>query len=332
MIWKYTYGDTEASDSADSSTWQTDDDMTYCIPSEPLLLDTNFDNHTDHIYIVDAGGRLWRFNVADGEKSKNWSGRIIFEANNDTANGTDVGRKVFYKPTATINGLDTVLYFGSDDREHALNTNVIDRLYAVRDRESEEGLSPVPWPLNESNLVDITEDELQDDTVSDTDKAAIRAQLTGDYSDGTNTYYGWFIKLDETDDDGNPTHAGEKVLSSPKVFANVAFFTTYQPASTADNDDPCVGQLGPGRLYAVNAVTGEAAFNFDTSNDTTDADGNPVEVKEKSDRVLEVKHGLPPEPLIQVDEEGDVSVKIETMDVDPELKIDPLYNLYWMKW
>lgn len=332
LIWKYTYGDSVST----SSTSKTDPNMTYCIPSELLLLDTDFDNYTDHLYVIDAGGQLWRFNVGDGTASSNWSGRIVFEANNDTANDADIGRKVFYKPTATLNGDDTFIYFGSGDREHALNTNVIDRLYVVRDRESEEDPTPVPWPLDESDLVDVTTDRLQDDdfdpqydTVGPTnDDGWLQSSLTGpDYkSSATTTSYGWYIRLDENG------HFGEKVLSSPKVFANVVFFTTYQPATTADDDDPCVGKLGPGRLYAVKATTGEAAFNFDTSNDDTTDPDNPDEVLERPDRYLKVKDGLPPEPLIQVDEEGDVSIKVETMDIDPELATDPIYNIYWMKW
>lgn len=322
LIWKYTYGSTVTSDPL----YKTDPSMTYSIPSEALLLDTDFDNYDDHLYVVDAGGRLWRFNVSDAENSDNWSGRIVFEANPTSDDDTDTGRKVFYKPTATLKGDDTFIYFGSGDREHALNTDVIDRLYVVRDRESEEALDDVPWPLSESDLVDVTENELQDDTVSVADKGNILDKLSGDYSDGTKTYYGWYIRLDETD------HGGEKVLSSPKVFADIAFFTTYQPASTAPTDDPCVGKLGPGRLYAVKATTGEAAFNFDLSNDTRDEEGDPVVVKGKTDRAFGVKDGLPPEPLVMLDEQGDVTIKVETTDIDPELRIDPIYNIYWMKW
>lgn len=325
---------TTSGDKVWSYTATDNTDMSYSMPSDPLVIDTDSDGYADRVYIGDTGGQLWRF-VLEGADKSAWTATRIFEANS-SGNGTDVGRKIFYKPTATISGYDTFLYFGTGDREHPLNTAVIDRFYVVRDRfipnaTTEQKTSYNVWnygtdkPLTESNLVDVTNYSYTD---------TIRDKLTGpDYTDSATdtTYYGWYIKLNETD------HEGEKVLAIPKVFAGTVFFSTYQPASTDPSDDPCVGKLGPARLYAVNAVTGEAVFNFDTSNDTTNSEtGEDVEVLARTDRSIGVGDGIASEPLIMINSQGKVSVMVgrgggffNTGEIE---NVDPLFPVYWMKW
>jgi type IV pilus assembly protein PilY1 len=303
--------------------------MTFSIPSEPLLLDTNNDNYTDHIYVMDTGGQLWRFNLGDTANSSNWTGERIFIANDATLNGTDIGRKVFYKGTATLRGGDTFIYIGTGDREHALNTAVVDRLYVIRDREmvynmeTKKFVKNSDYPVDESRLVDVT-----DYTYYNSDPDLEKLSAGNEYSSGGVTYYGWFVKLNETD------HDGEKVLASPKVFNNIVLYTTYQPATTA-SPDPCVGQLGTGRLYALDVDTGKSALNFNTLNDTTETIEEKTvitTVLNRSDRALTLeKGGLPPEPLVMIDEEGGVSIKIETTSIDPGVSVKPVKEIYWMR-
>lgn len=312
LLWKYTYDE--------------DSNMTFSVPSEPLLLDTNIDNYIDHIYVMDTGGQLWRFNVGDKDNSSNWKGQRIFIANDATFNGTDIGRKVFYKGTATMRRGDTFIFFGTGDREHALNTAVVDRLYAFRDREmvydtTGKLVENSDYPINESRLVDVTEY-----TYSESDLQKLSASY--EYSSGGPTSYGWFIKLNET------SHDGEKVLASPKVFNNIVLYTTHQPAITA-SPDPCVGQLGTGRLYALDVETGKSALNFNTTNDPTETiDGETVTtiILNRSDRAFTLeKGGLPPEPLVMIDQEGTVSIKVETTNIDPGISVRPIEEIYWMK-
>lgn len=321
LLWSYTFEDA--------------DTMKFAMPSDPLVVDRDSDGYTDHIYIGDTGGQLWRFNIATRDTS-GWSGTRIFQAN---VGASDVGRKIFYKPTATVSGSDTFIYFGSGDREHPLNTAVIDRFYVVRDRESGDNTWAYTSPLTESNLVDVTENLLQDSSTDEDTKDLLRSKLTPpyddilDYSSGaTATYfYGWYIKLDE--------HAGEKVLAIPKVFSNILFFTTYTPAviDTSDPDyDPCTGVLGPARLYAVNAQTGEAVFNLYAGNDTTDANGDAVEVLERPDRTINVGDGISSEPLIIINDTGAMSIMVGRgggfFNSGAVQTIDPVFPVYWMKW
>jgi type IV pilus assembly protein PilY1 len=203
---------------------------------------------------------------------------------------------------------------------------VIDRFYVIRDSEK----NPPTYPLTEVNLVDVTKDELQSDAYTDEEKSNIRAKLTPpNYTDGTSNYYGWYIKHDQ-----NP---GEKVLAVPKVFSGVVYYTTYQSATIEDSDDPCVGKLGPSRLYAVKAMTGEAAYNFYEGNDGTDTEtGKVVVVLNRDDRSIKIGDGIASEPLILVNSDGAVSVMagrgggfFNSGNVE---NIDPIFPVYWMKW
>ena len=299
--------------------------MTFSFPSDPLVLDRDTDGYTDHIYIGDTGGQLWRFNVSNSSTGS-WTGTRIFTANS-TANGTDIGRKIFYKPTATFSGYDTFIYFGTGDREHPLNTAVVDRFYVVRDRESD----PPTLPLTEGNLVDVTDNDLQSSTALTPEEASVlRATLTPpNYTDGTKTYYGWYIALDQ--------NLGEKALAVPKVYASTVYFTTYQAATTEEGDNPCEGKLGPSRLYAVNAQTGEAVYNFYSENDTTDSDTNEeVEVLERADRSIEIGDGIASEPLVLVNSNGSVSIMAGRgggfFNSGTVESFDPVFPVYWMKW
>ncbi len=344
LIWGYTQSDNS--------------NMSFAIPSDPLVVDRDNNGYIDHIYIGDTGGQLWRFNVASTDTS-DWAGTLVFTANT----GSAVGRKVFFKPTATVRGDDTFIYFGTGDREHPLNTAVTDRFYVVRDRQVPTSVASGDvaayktahhvWDyssaaLTESKLVDLTENQLQDSSVAASTKETLRDKLTyPDFTDdietddNSDTYYGWYMKLVdiETNDDGDDEQVnyGEKALSIPKVFNNVLYFTTYTPITPSDTDDPCSGELGPSLLYAVTADTAEAVYNFYTGNDTVDAEtGETTEVLGRRDRSLNVGDGIASEPLIMVNSKGAVSVMVGRgggfFNTGAVGTIDPVFPLYWMKW
>ena len=106
---------------------------------------------------------------------------------------------------------------------------------------------------------------------------------------------------------------GEKVLALPKVIGNVLYYTTYTPAIIDPEDgdfDPCTGNLGPSRLYAVNAKTAEAVYNLNADNDGVDEEGDPKVVLDRSDRSMNVGDGIASEPLIIVGNDGSLSVMV----------------------
>ncbi len=269
--------------------------LTFSVPNEMAAVDVNYDGYIDTLYGGDTGGNIWAFDV--GDPNKNWGARKIFSSN---PAGTDIGRKIFYKPAVTIEPDSVMVFFGTGDREHPLNRAVTDRMYGLIDRGQ-------TTTTNESNLVDVTLDKLQ--AGNDTDIS----QTLSDLADTTK--YGWFIKLDGGD--RSVTNPGEKVLSSPVVFNKVAYFTTYSP-NTVVSSDPCADPpIGTGRIYAVNYKTGEAVINYDPTNDTTvtsnaRATATPGQVLLRSDRVKTLGEGIPSGVVLVVSASGELTALIGT--------------------
>jgi len=168
-----------------------------------------------------------------------------------------------------LDGHNNMIYFGTGDREHpqnylnpgAVGGGVVDRLYAFRDNDAST------TTRTETDLVDVTDNILQQELDADV-IAAERARLADPDK------YGWYIKLNATG------HAGEKVLAPASVFNGIAFYTTYQPhdfATLSAITNPCQpGNLGISRMYAVNSLTGEAVYNYNTES------GNDVNGEDQS--------------------------------------------------
>jgi type IV pilus assembly protein PilY1 len=212
-------------------------EMIYCIPSDVARVDTNGDGLIDRLYVGDLGGRMWRFDIGDPTPS-NWTGKMIFDSNAPT-NGN---RKIFYPPDVTLEndgGNYEMLLFGTGDREHPKEITVLNRLYAVKDRNP-------TTPLTETDLVDVTLDLLQDPNTPLAQKTSILQSLS--------EKSGWFIKLDQS--------PGEKCLSVPVVFYGIVYYSTFSPTVGSETDICFVGE-GTSRLYALKYKTGNAAFNLD---------------------------------------------------------------------
>ena len=140
-----------------------------------------------------------------------------------------------------------MLFFGTGDREHPKEPTVINRLYALKDKNPSTALTEQENDL----LVDITQDLLQDPSTPQEDKDAILEQLR--------TGNGWFIKLNSA--------IGEKSLSPPVVFNKIAYFTTFSPTPEGAGGDPCYVGEGTARVYILQYNTGNAMFNLDLVND-----------------------------------------------------------------
>lgn len=305
-LWEYVY---------DSS--RTTNNPTFSFPTEIAPLDYDFDGYIDRLYAGDTGGNMWRFNISSKVAVTNWNATKIFSANpSDTTNSDESpvtnGRKIFYRPSIVQESGYVGIYFGSGDRVHPLNKAVVDRLYAVYDRG-------IITAKTEANLVNVTEDNLQVNNPT-ADPASLATCTLANTSVGCtlqnlydSQYYGWFIKLN--------LDAGEKVLANPLVFNKVAYFTTFTP--NIITNDPCLsGNLGVGRVYAVNYKTGEAVFNFDTTNDVADDSsyavnendrakgGGSGDILRRSDRFKAVGSGIPSGVVVVVREDGTSSALV----------------------
>jgi type IV pilus assembly protein PilY1 len=221
-------------------------DMTYSIPSDIAKVDTDGNGKVDRLYVGDTGGRIWRFDIGNSDVNQ-WTAKIIFKSNPDTSDR----RKIFYPPDVTLEK-DTInyemLYFGTGDREAPKESAVINRIYAVKDKNLVDKNPPTPYV--ENDLVDVTSDILQDPTKTQTQKNDVLNQLK--------EKNGWYIILENT---------SEKSLATPVVFYKTAYFTTFTASSDTYVGDPCYVGEGTARLYALKYNSGNAIFNLDLTND-----------------------------------------------------------------
>lgn len=286
-----------------------DTNPSFSIPSQLAAVDSDYNGYIDRVYAGDTGGNLWRCSVGSNSVS-DWACQRIFTANPSDAARSDEspvtnGRKIFYRPSVTIDadsqGKYFGVYFGTGDRAHPLNTDVVDRMYFVKDRGQSTAKT-------EADLVNVTKDYLQaQPSAIDYTDANNAAGLTGanqatdlnsliqNTLTSLGTDDGWFIKLNQT--------AGEKVLASPLIYHGVASFTTYAPTSSGTSDPCSSGTLGTASLYQVDYKTGEAVFNYDTNNDYTGTSqqvtnarasgGDGGQVLRRSDRKEETGSGIP---------------------------------------
>ena len=252
------------------------------IPGAITVLDGDEDGFANRLYVVDLGGRLWRFDLAADDPA-NWSGALVF------APDPAAGRKAFSGLSLARSGDRWLIAYGSGDRAHPLNTAVTDRFYLIRD----QGLSNAE-PIAESTLIDVTGDALQLEDSDEGSRGELLAALLSEDCPG------WTISLERLDQAGRP--GGEKVLAAPLIFNRVVYFTTYMPdAPEALPQLPCVvGNPGSARLYAVDWRTGEAVLNFHPDNDGEGEDSvNPRalgprrEVLRRPDRGVALGAGLP---------------------------------------
>ena len=249
-------------------------EMKYSIPGDITRVDTDGNGKIDRLYVGDMGGQMWRFEIKDPSPA-NWSGKRLFDANVPAPSAGVDRRKIFYPPDVSLEkdgfGNYELVLFGTGDREHPKNTAVVDRLYTLKDRNPGTVLA-------ESNLVDVTDDLLQNASTSSAEKQTIQ--------DNLKAASGWYIRLNN--------YSGEKCLAPPLIFYGVSYFSTFAPLLEA-NSDPCFVGEGTGRLYALNYLNGNAIFNFDLSNDNGD-----TPVLGKSDQSMIIGTAIPSGAIVAV--------------------------------
>lgn len=316
--------------------------ISHSVASDILVLDRNGDGFADRLYFGDMGGNLWRTNLS----GNSWTTTKIFSSNPGQINGNNdnsTGRKLFYKLDASIvNSQSIMLYFGTGDRAHPLNhvspgSNgaVVDRLYAVED---DDGYN-YNAPLTEADLHDVTDNVLQQEQGAGESDDDYYARIETERA-SIQSAKGWYIRLD--------FNVGEKVTAAATVFNNVVYFTTYQPDPYGGADDPCSSSgfnLGTARLYAVNAKTGEAVFNFHEDSGTDQHGESQVAVDDeptlrRADRQLDIGIGMPSGVVVVITEEGNahllIVVEQEGGGISQYAQEDDSWqrvrSLYWMQW
>jgi len=252
LVWKYSHAENSA--------------MSHSIPSDITGLDVNGDGKIDRLYVGDTNARMWRFDIGNTDTTASWTGKIIFQSNP----GASEKRKIFYPPDVTFEKDGSTeyetLFFGTGDREAPKIMTNIDRLYAVKDKNTGTILKEIGL-VNVTNYYSLSQD----------DQTAMLNDIK--------TMSGWFIILDDS---------GEKSLATPVVFYRVAYYTTFSPTFGDVLLDPCFVGEGTAKVYALNYATGEAVFNMDLTNDTSGT------VIAKSDRSKVIGTAIPSGVIITV--------------------------------
>jgi type IV pilus assembly protein PilY1 len=272
------------------------DEMEHSIPAPVKVIDFDLDGHADRMYVGDMGGRVWRFDIMNGESGADLVEGGVFASLGaaDLSSPTlpDVRRFYATPDVARIvshNRMYLSVSLGSGHREHPLDTATNEEFYSLRD----------------FNVFDALDSDAYDDPIT-------RADLTDITSDTTPTLAfdpaGWRLTLDQS--------PGEKVVSESITFQNTLYFTSFSPGG---NGDACVAAGGLNRLYKISVVDGAPRTNLDGSADPDDLTA--------TDRYKTLSQGgIAPRPVIffeptedengavVTDEQGCVGVECDLLD------------------
>lgn len=279
-------------------------DMNYSIPATPTVIDVDGDGFADQLYVGDMGGQVWRVDFKHGQAVADFAeaGAIA------NFSGSDAGsnRRFYHSPdiSGTLkNGKRYLnLAIGSGYQAHPLDKLADDRFYKLT-------ISSIGIPANEdgeveytalteSDLLDVTENLIQEGTNAQKDAAETSLAEAS----------GWYIRL---------TRSGEKVLSASTTLRGDLYFTTFEPSASLD---PCVPAAGLSRLYHVKLRDGRAVVNYDTAGG---------DVLTESDRYIALKTlGLPPSPkTVIIDGEEVIIAGTETLLPPPPGAL--VRKIYW---
>ncbi|MFH0809556.1 MAG: PilC/PilY family type IV pilus protein [Pseudomonadota bacterium] len=222
-----------------------------CVPGSVAVVE-QANGRLKCFYFADTAGNVWKTTYNGGEGCVPWATTKVFASNpgwnapsgssGGSRNDKDAGRKMFYPPDVSLGNTWTdspVLYIGTGDGEHPLESTVQNRFYCIID----DGTGP----LDEHNLLNVTGDELDRDSIAvEAEKNRIMTELEHGR--------GWYIKTASQ----GAGHAGEKVLAEATVFDSVVYFTTFTPASDVSECMPS----GMARVYALNYGTGISVYDY----------------------------------------------------------------------
>ena len=276
------------------------DNMEHSIPAAPRLLDLTRDGLADRFYVGDMGGRLWRFDIRQGESRSNLvEGGVLASlgaADLDDPPASAV-RRFYNTPDVVfvncVRGNFLAVNLGSGYRGHPLDTTVEDVFFSVRDinlfgvRDTDDYNDPTRI----NDLVDIT-----------TEAATVVPAAAA----------GWLLRLTEAE--------GEKVLTEATTFRNRTFFTSFSPGGAIA---ACVGGLGVNRAYEVDTCSGSPVTNLDGS-----SENGPLAIADRF-RVLN-QTGIAPESVFLFPQQpGEGPTRCIGLVCFPPEDPDRLRRTYW---
>ncbi|MGB8328304.1 MAG: PilC/PilY family type IV pilus protein [Steroidobacteraceae bacterium] len=231
--------------------------MNNSIPSSVLVIDTDGDRFADRMYVGDMGGRLWRFDIYNGQPPATLvtGGAIARLGAADVGAAVDLSntRKFYNAPDVALIQLRGgspyySIALGSGYRGHPLNSQVHDEFFVVRDFNPFGKLSQAAYlsytPVLEGALTNIT--DIASPSLASNAK-------------------GWRLELRS-----GTTWAGEKVLGEALTFNNSVLFTTYTPPSGVAT--ACTLPTGDNKFYAVSVSDGRAVLDLNKDGTVTLSD------------------------------------------------------------
>lgn len=216
------------------------DKMTNAFPGDVRVIDLTGDGYADRMYAADMGGRVWRFDINNGQQSSGLVTGGVFASlgrGDGAGNIASDARRFYSSPDVSIlrvNGAPVLsVAIGSGFRGHPLNTAVSDRFYGLRDSNAFRALTQTEY----NSLVAIVDNE-----------AAATPDLVNVTTDFNPTIpvtaKGWKINFSN----------GEKVLSDSTTFNGSILFSTFTPTRTSAGS--CSARAGTNKFYAVSATDG----------------------------------------------------------------------------
>lgn len=237
-------------------------EMNNSIPGRVTVVDTNADRFADRMYVGDMGGRVWRFDIWNGQAASSLVTGGVFArlGAGGIAGATRANARRFYNApdVALMQSRGSPPYFniaiGSGYRGHPLENETRDRFYSLRDNAPFTKYTQTQYnsltATLDGDLVDITTD------------------VTATVATGSR---GWKLLLN----DGG-SWIGEKVLAESITISGVILFPTFIPLGE-DPSNPCTARM-VNRAYAIRVENGRPNFDWDDD-----------ESLETSDRYTELK-------------------------------------------
>lgn len=216
------------------------------VVAAPTILNNSL-GYIERVYVGDMNGNMWR---ASYDNTATW---LLGQGPSPTPffsiSGATYSKNIYTK-AAVFGGMGSYLgsnwiAFGTGDRENPMSkaSGSNGAIFVVLDNDPFDRRGIPTTTRTESNLQN--ESSFLSAVFSDATSGAFTAI-------GAN--FGWWGALG-----GGTQTTGEKMLSSPVVFNNNIFFTTFEPES----GDCQVG--GTARVYGFGALTGSYALYSDTA-------------------------------------------------------------------
>jgi type IV pilus assembly protein PilY1 len=251
--------------------------MTHSIPSGITVMDTDADFFADRMYAADLGGRIWRFDITNGNPAGTLvAGGVIASLGGAANGGADVSENRRFYSSPDVAPMSTRgsrpfmnIAIGSGYRGHPLDKYTNDRFYAIRDyfpfTKRTAASYAAATPILDSDLLDVTND----------------VSLT--IPDGST---GWKLLLNSNG------WRGEKVLGESTTAAGVTFFSTFTPLEP-DPDNPCLART-LNRVYAVYATNARPFTHWES-----ETPPDPDDPWDPDDRYKDLaQKGIAPPPQI----------------------------------